>query len=314
MKLIESLGPQNPGDGPLLRRLRLHQSWFRADALKLSRWGATRGPAAKELGSLLAEPDAVAGFNFVNPSAFRLYKVRHAEGWGIDPRSSIHMTSSQALTINLVGLLGQDDSWFVGCLNTWLGRSDLYHVANNELEFAPALRSLHLNDQTRIDILLTALGANGPEVIAVEVKYGDRFNSRRVDIDTARYRNLARASELWADPAGVMTNPRVNQLARVHALATSYARSEGVTLPVSMVVVAHQSDTGAQEVVREYEACVNGPSMNFVPLRDLCAPLLATAPRPHRPAAEHFVTRYGSEDGSVAIQQVLEECGGGWVA
>lgn len=82
------LGPQNPGDGPLIRRVRLHQSWYRAAVLGLSRWGSTRGRSAKELGSVLTDGDVAAGLNFGSPSAFRLYKTRHSEGWGIDPRCS----------------------------------------------------------------------------------------------------------------------------------------------------------------------------------------------------------------------------------
>lgn len=55
-------------------------------------------------------------------------------------------------------------------LNAWLRRSDLRRIKGVELEFAPARRSLHLNDQTRIDALIVAAGDSGTEVIAVEVK------------------------------------------------------------------------------------------------------------------------------------------------
>lgn len=307
MKMIETLGPQNPGDGPLLRRLRLHQSWYRAEVLKLSRWGTTRGRAAKELGSVLSEQDVAAGLNFTSPAAFQLYQARRAEGWGVDPRCTAYMTSSQALTINLVGLLGQDEAWFVDCLNTWLGRSDLRHIARTELEFAPVRRSLHLSDQTRIDVLVVATGDSGPEVIAVEIKYADRFNSRRVDISTPPYHDLARSSGLWTEPSRALTDPRVNQLARVHALATSYARSLGVARPVSLVAVAHEADAAAQEVVSAYAACVNGPLVTLASLRAVCASAVETAPVSQQHSAERFHARYGCEAGSDDVAQELAE-------
>lgn len=297
------LGPQNPGDGPLLRRIRLHQSWYRAAVLRRPRWGLTRGRSSRQLGSILCDQDAEAGLNFGSQRALELYRTRHAEGWGIDPRCSAYMTSSQALTINLISLLSEDEAWFLKCLNLWLGRSDLRGIRACKLEFAPTRRSLHLNDQTRIDTLVVATGDNGTEIIAVEVKYADRFNSRRVDITTPPYRELANRSGLWTVPAQVLTDRGVNQLARVHALATSYALSRGITKPASLLVVAHELDGNAGQVVAEYQDCVHGPLVHHVSIRDVCASLVATAPARHRAAGQDLQLRYGSESWSTSFAQ-----------
>lgn len=307
IELTEGLGPQNPGDGPLLRRLRLHQSWYRATVLRRPRWGSTRGVAPRELGSVLSREDGVAGLNFVSQSAFDLYRARHAAGWGVDPRCAVHMTSSQALTINLFGLLGEEEAWLIECLNTWLGRSDLNAVLRVEIEFAPQKRSEHLNDQTRIDVLVMATGGKGQELIAIEVKYADRFNSRRVDIETERYRNLAKHSGLWTDPCGVLGDDRLNQLARVHALATSYSRSLGISQPVSLIVATHGRDASAQEIVDLYGAQVNGPLVTHVALRSVCASVLDAAPWGRRDTAEALWERYGCETGSEGVSRVLAE-------
>jgi hypothetical protein len=294
------LGPQNPADGPLLRRVRFHQSWYRVTALGLSRWGVTQGSSPRELGSVLCDEDASAGLNFLTPSAFDLYRSRHAAGWGIDPRCSAYMTSSQALTINLFGLIGDNETWLLGCLNAWLGRSDLRHVEALELEFAPSRRSLHLNDQTRIDALILAVGDTGTEVIAVEVKYADRFNSRRVDIDTQPYRELARRSGLWKFPSRALTDRRLNQLARIHALATSYALSLDVDRPTSLLVLTHGLDHVAEAVVDDYRRCVGGHFVQRVSLQDVCTTVFATAPSRDRASAQQLVMRYGDESGSSA--------------
>lgn len=314
MRHIERIGPQNPGDGPLLRRLRLHQSWYRAEVLKLADWGAIPGANPRELGSVLTVSDAATGLNFVTSATFGLFKTRHAEGWGVDPRCTAYMTSSQTLTINLIGLLDQDPTWFADCLNQWLGRRDLHRVLRSDVEFAPARRSLHLNDQTRIDVLVTAVGDTGTEVIALEVKYGDRFNSRRVNIDTPSYRDLGEARGLWTEPAQALTNPRVNQLARVHALATSHARSVGITRPASVVVVAHDSDRFARDLVGEYAACVASDAIRLTSLTDVCASLRAEAPLRHRSAVDFLTLRYGNEDGSSTVRKALAESSGDRVA
>lgn len=304
------LGPQNPGDGPLLRRVRLHQSWYRAAVLGLPRWGSTRGRSARELGSVLTDDDAAAGLNFGSPSAFSLYETRHAEGWGIDPRCSAYMTSSQALTVNLFGLLGQDDAWLLECVNTWLGRSDLRRIESVGLEFAPARRSLHLNDQTRIDALVVAAGDSGTEVIAIEVKYADRFNSRLVDISTSPYRGLAERAGLWADAARVLGGRRVNQLARVHALAASYSLSLGISTPASLLVLSHETDASAADVVEEYRPLVDGRLVHHTSLRDACRSVVDAAPPRHGAAARDLDLRYGSEAGSAGLaRSVAHESG-----
>ncbi|MGV7586330.1 PGN_0703 family putative restriction endonuclease [Mycobacterium kansasii] len=303
MEPEQLLGPQNPGDGPLLRRVRLHQSWYRAAVLGLPRWGTTRGLSPRQLGSVLSDQDAAAGLNFVSPAAAELYDTRHAAGWGIDPRCSAYMTSSQALTINLFGLLSQHEPWLVECLNTWLGRSDISHIEAVELEFAPARRSLHLNDQTRIDALVVAAGDCGSEVVAVEVKYADRFNSRHVDISTPRYHELARLTGLWTAPSRVLTDRRVNQLARIHALATSHGLSLDISAPASLLVLAHEMDTAAGGVVDEYKSCVTGPLVHRASLRSVCASVVAAAPSQHATIARLLELRYGSESESAGVAE-----------
>lgn len=300
MESEQFLGPQNTGDGPLLRRVRLHQSWYRAEVLRLRRWGETKGRSPRQLGSVLTDADAAAGLNFTSPAAVDLFNARHAAGWGIDPRCRSYMTSSQALTLNLFGLLSQSETWLLECLNTWLGRSDLNHIEALELEFAPARRSLHLNDQTRIDALIVVTGDCGAEVVAVEVKYADRFNSRHVDISTPSYHQLARRSGLWSEPSQVLTDRRVNQLARIHALATSHGLALDIDVPASLLVLAHELDTVASTVVDKYMTCVTGPLVRRTSLRSACASIIAAAPSHQRAMARNLQLRYGAESESAS--------------
>lgn len=92
-----------------MRRTRFHQSWYRAHALGLRRWGAAPGPRGGPLGSVLHEEDAATGANFTSDSAKRLFLNRHSEGWGVDSTRCLRLlTSSQALTFNLFGPLVED--------------------------------------------------------------------------------------------------------------------------------------------------------------------------------------------------------------
>lgn len=211
--------------------------------------------------------------------------------------SVFHVPVVTSLTSMVVGTA----LWGSMALNARLRRSDLRRIKGVELEFAPARRSLHLNDQTRIDALIVAAGDSGTEVIAVEVKYADRFNSRLVDISTTPYRGLAERAGLWADAAEVLGRRRVNQLARVHALAASYSLSLGVSAPASLVVLSHAMDASAVDVVEEYRPLVNGPLVHHATLREACRSVVDAAPPRHGNAARDLELRYGSEDGSAGI-------------
>lgn len=234
--------------------------------------------------------------NFLSPEVFDLYSTRHAAGWGLDPRCTAYMTSSQALTINLFGLLRQDEAWFLKCLNAWLGRTDLTAIQTLEIEFAPARRSLHLGDQTRIDVLLVVKGGQSDEVIAVEVKYADRFNSRRVNIETPAYRELADRTRLWKSPGLALADRRTNQLARIHALATSYALSLGIDAPTSMLLISHAMDDGAARIARAYTGHVAGRHVHHASLQDACAEAVVWAPVAFLREAQLLNLRYGRPD------------------
>lgn len=242
-----------------MRRTRFHQSWYRANVLRLPRYGRTPGPLGQPLGSILHPDDAAAGLNFVTDTAASLYRLRRQEGWGVDPtRCTQYMTSSQALTLNLFGPLVVSEESFVTVLNRVLDRNDITGVGATAVEFAPRRRSEHLNDQSRVDALVRVTTTTGPLNVVFEVKYADRFNSRQVRLDTEPYRALAARSDLWAD-ATVFAERRFNQLARCHALAASAGLVDGLrALPV-LVVIHHDLDEPSARLVQDYASTLQFP-------------------------------------------------------
>jgi hypothetical protein len=266
---LEALGPQRRGESNLARRVRLHQSWYRAAVLRLDRFGSTPGPSGRPMGSVLAPADALAGMNFTSHAAHELFTARRAVGWGLDPkRCTAHMTSSQALSLNLFGPLRADSEWFARVLGSLVGRSDLQRVVQFELEFAPPRRSQHLGDQTRLDALVVVETNAGYEAIVIEVKYADRFSTRRVDVTREPYVELAKTADLWKDPSRVLRCQLFNQLVRIDALASSTSMSFGSTQPVTFLAVVHEDDEKAMEVLHRYGTELNAPGrLHVVSLR-----------------------------------------------
>jgi hypothetical protein len=259
--MLRNIGPQLSGESGLARRVRFHQSWYRAVVLGLP-FSVTAGHTERSLGSILSESDGTAGHNFLFPEALALYKGRRKAGWGVDPvRCERYLTSSQALTLNLLSLLVLDPEWMCAVIRAAIGRSDLIRVSGVEVEFAPARPSEHLGDKTRVDALVHLDSPTGHEVLIIEVKYADRFNSRSVDVEhNRRYANLAKDSNLWRVDDHNLWTRRVNQLLRCHALGASVLGSQRArSSPPCLLLIHHPLDVHAVEMASAYQAVVTRP-------------------------------------------------------
>lgn len=301
--LLAAIGPQRRADSLLARRVRFHQSWYRAVVLGRSTFGETSGAAPRPLGSILADADAQAGLNFTSLAALRLFERRHAEGWGVDPvRCAKYLTSSQALTINLFGLLVESAAWSARVLRDALHRSDITAVEWIKVEYAPRRRSQYLHDMTRLDVLMLVSTRTGDELLAIELKYVDRFNSRRVNIDRLPYRLLATSHDLWRDVDHVLQASEVNQLVRCHALAVAVADDLIASQKghASLVVVHHHADPSSTAAVDRYRAHLHDPAMvQAVTLGAFISALQRQARSPQqRQAACDLYRRYVDESES----------------
>jgi hypothetical protein len=260
--VLRRIGPQLHAEPPLLRRLRFHQSWYRSEVLGLTDFGNTPAPSARPLGSILSLEAADRGLNFVSPDAFQAYRDRRTLGWGLDPvRCTRYLTSSQAFTLNLYGPLTGDGPWLARTLGIVLGQNLKPVVNRAGLEYAPRFPSLHLNDQTRIDMYFELESDTGPFGLAVETKYGDRFSNRFLDISRReRYSALNDRWEIWDTGAKQYGTREIEQLARVHALATSkFRQSHGTNS--RLLLIHHSMDEQARVVADSYRATLNDPAL-----------------------------------------------------
>lgn len=250
----DRLGPQLDSESGLPRRMRLHQSWWRADVLGLREWGhLPRG--GRHLGSMLTDRDGAAGHNFLTVDARSAFDQRRREGWGVDPeRCTKNLMSSQTLTFNMLGPLESDRRWGAGTIRSITG-IQIQVIEAVHFEYAPRLRSQHLNDQTRADCLLIYRDESGRRgILVVETKLSDRFSTRRIPIETnRRYQAVAEALGLWLDDS-LATTPRTNQLLRCHALAGSVTLAERMELPPILWLIHHSEDAAAREVSEKYKS------------------------------------------------------------
>lgn len=253
------------GDQPRLsetahsRRARFHQSWYRAARLGILEWGATA--KGRPLGSILPPTAAAAGANFTSDESYRMFRRRRLSGWGVDPvRMTSHMTSSQTLLTNLLGPLVARPAWLLAVLADVLGRSDFSQLRTWDIEFAPPARSHYLGDMTRVDALFVVDTLAGPEAVVLELKYADRFSSRRLNlVDNPRYVNLAVSSDVWNDHQAAFAEGATSQLLRCHALGMRTLQVDHNAILTTLLLVSHPQDPVPSSVFDRYKDHLRHP-------------------------------------------------------
>lgn len=274
---LADLGPLRVSEPWLGRRLRVHQAWYRAAVLNLPDYGVTRPPHERPLGSILSPAAVAARLNFLSDEAHALFETRHAAGWGIDPvRTRAYMTSSQALTLNILGPLISRPAWFIASLNAVrLDAPVIKSIDAARIEYAIGLAPDGLGDRTTADAVLDVTTVAGPSMIVIETKLGDRFNSRSIKLGDG----YAAAAHLWR--RGVVdADSASNQLARVHALGTWLAArcSHTENAIAELLLLRHSIDSKAEAIARDYRQELRDPNLfHEVPLQTLFSAMARTA-------------------------------------
>jgi PD-(D/E)XK nuclease superfamily len=241
-----------------MRRVRVHQAWYRANVLGLARYGSLA--VSKDLcGTVLVDEDAERWLNFVGPSAVTTYAARREVGWGVDPvRCTKYLTSSQTLTFNMLSEVVRHPKASARLFNAMLGRDDLAWLESADFEFSGVDTPYWLGDRTFIDLLLRFRRTDGGlQVVAVETKLADRFSTRRTaGMGGLHYQRVTKHHPIWRDLQESLDSNATRQMTRCHALAQSVqvvdsgCPSEGAVL----LMLLHPGDLGGCDQAQAYVA------------------------------------------------------------
>ncbi len=256
------LGPLPSSDPRFMRRIRIHQAWYRIAVLDVKAYGRLAGSGAP-CGSVLPDEAAERDLNFLGDWALGRYRTRRSAGWGVDPvRCTKYLTSSQTLSFNMLAEAVSDSSRCADLFNRLLGRRDLLRLDTGDFEFAAQGTGYALGDKTLLDVLLRFVTVDGGlQVIAVETKLADRFSTRRTaGMTSGRYAELAARSQLWRNLDSALEDNRTRQLARCHALAESIQLQDGgADRNAVILVLTHPGDAAADRCVGDYRRFVANP-------------------------------------------------------
>lgn len=293
---LQRIGPQRPGETGFAARARFHQSWFRYRVLGLPRFGVTsHHSGSRALGCLLTPEDAAEGHNFLSNEAKELYSERRKQGWGIDPiRTTSNMTSSQALTLNILGPLKADTRWATTVLSALL-HENLTTVDQLNVEYGPPNKMKLTGDRTIVDGWISAKAEAATVSAVIEVKYIDRFNSRNIDVATRKqYRRLAETTGMWDLDSNLAKDRAINQLLRCHGTGVAISQASHHTSLPKILIFHHPEDARASKIIHLYKQFLRDPDMCIpVPLDTLFRLMRCTAlEEAQRKLASSLISRY----------------------
>lgn len=260
-------GPQSPSDNAFAKRMRFHQSWYRATVLQVP-FGTGPTPRSKtEYGNMLTAEDAAKGLNFLTPAIFAAVQARLAEAEGLieEFRLTRNMLSSQPLCFNLFGYLGLHLDLATQLMDA-LFPGEVKRVTRVVVEHAPEPRADYLNDRTAFDAFVEYVTVDDrPAFLGVETKLTEPFSPK--SYDTAEYRRWMRGpNSPWREGAiRHLLEIRHNQLWRDHLLAVAtldhpasrYSRGR-------LMLLRHPGDKSCAKSARSYQGLLRPGDGTFV--------------------------------------------------
>lgn len=211
--IFQLLGKQSKSDTELQKRMRLHQSWWRAFVL------------AEEPGQHPKKPDETIGssikngestlLNFMDEHAVRAAREtldnrnKKSKGMINEERLFNNLLSSQPLCFNFFGRLKYNLLLATKVFQKFFPL--ITEVTGIFFEFVP--EKAQNNDNSADDIAIEfRSGQNKKGIIGLECKYTETFSQKKYSSDN--YKHIYSLSEAFISSYDELTHPKYNQLFR----------------------------------------------------------------------------------------------------
>lgn len=251
------VGPQADSDAdPWIKRMRLHQSWWRAFRLRVP-FGVGPNRGGRPRGSMLDDDGDAAGLNFLSDDVRAAYDHRVAvTSEGVSAwRTRRNLLASQPMAFNLFGHLSRNLDLATDTFARILGADEVDAITSIEIERL----STALGDRTAFDAFATYRRADGTNAcLAIETKLTEPFSQQHYDWE--RYTNQsAFSTDVWTtSDTAELGDLRWAQLWRNHLLGRAESIAEQLG-PVTVLVVYHPLDTKCAQAVDGYRELLHNP-------------------------------------------------------
>ncbi len=242
----------------------LQALWRERHALPVGTYTNHKG-VKRRIGSLIAEPAADEGRNFLTPQIAEVARMETAyqeSGAMIDQtRLYGNLLSSAPMCFNLFAPLCRDHQLAAQILRTLLPGVDIKAVCDIWFEHSPGRNDPTLTgDRSAFDVAFVYVRSDGKfGLVGVETKYTESGQEPAPAELNPRYQELSRASGLYKDPdhAVLRVNP-LQQLFREHLLAQA-AVMRGDYSEAHFVLVAPHHNHLVQNAAKLYARFLSPP-------------------------------------------------------
>ncbi|WP_167616660.1 PGN_0703 family putative restriction endonuclease [Maribellus sediminis] len=232
MKYQKLIGNQSASDNKLQKRLRLHQSWWRAFVL-----GEPPGPhpmrASETVGSSISGGEQSFS-NFLDKYASRAVKEtldernKHSKGMINENRLFNNLLSSQPLCFNFFGRLKYNRDLATIVMQHFY--PEVKQVTAIHFEFAP--NAATNNDNSAHDVAIEFESMDGKKgLIGLECKYSEPFSPKEYRNDN--YKRLYQESDAFTGDYDELTGTKYNQLFRNQLIVESALLNKACGLGLS---------------------------------------------------------------------------------
>lgn len=275
------IGPQHKRDVLFTARMRFHQSWYRANMLKLPYGTGPQKHHTNYFGSMLTEEDGNRGQNFLSSEIFLLAKKRAEEGTGtVDVfRLFCNLLSSMPMCFNLFGPLKNDLQLASKLLKTLLP-GQIGEVTEIVFEYSPSPRKDYLNDRTAFDIFVEfETPERLPAFIGIEVKLTEPFSPTKHENPRYDFWTERPDSPWKPECRGQLVEKNVNQLWRNHLLVQSLLGVQKDKYSKGFfMTIYHQDDIECVKSLDKYLSLLeeghNASHFSLEDIRNLWQPLI----------------------------------------
>lgn len=296
----EVLGRFPQERGYFIRRMRLHQAWWRKFRLGEDSFGEHR--AGYSYANYLTPEAAQKGLNFLTPEIAAVVLDTHSQKVE-KRRNETNLLSSQPMAFNLFGPLQARPKLAQSLLDPILPGG--VSCAAVKIEYTPDKKT-HLNDGTSLDVFIDYRDRSGfRRLVGIETKLTEPFSraSLKKRPDREEYRRLTREVGLWRTEkayADMLPGHDCWQLWRNHLLIEKIRLNEdekagSAKIASSLLwVIHHPLDECCRGAMETYAQCLKTPEEIFRAdtLRDVTRVWIGLAGDADRQWLHDFQDRY----------------------
>jgi hypothetical protein len=247
--------------------MRFHQSWYRANILRVPCGVGPKRMSKTYYGNMLREADGERGVNFLTPQIFDGVRRRLAIRRGaIDEfRLLCNLLSSQSMCFNLFAPLVEDLRLAKDLIRALLPE-EIGRVRKVWLEFVPEPARDYLNDRTSFDVYIYYTRPDGERAfIGIETKLSESFTQKVYAnpryLEWTRQEDSPWPQESWSS----LLEPQFNPLWRNHLLAIALKNASPLGFSAGrLMLVYHPGDVHMQETLAAYRALLKPEDDTFL--------------------------------------------------